>query len=92
MRMYLEQSAGGIQVENFDTEEEEEDFEIQEPQMQSTKDEEHMEDPMVNTILISDLQMINKFLSNNYNNEGFGMQRFEDDLSWVSVESIELFA
>jgi hypothetical protein len=31
--MYLEQSASGIQAENSDTEEEEENFEIQEPQM-----------------------------------------------------------
>jgi hypothetical protein len=40
-----------------------------------------MEDLAVNTILIFDLHMINKSMSNNYRNEGFGMQRFEDDLS-----------
>jgi hypothetical protein len=33
-----------------------------------------MEDPAVNTILIFDLQMINKSMSNNYKSEGFGMQ------------------
>jgi hypothetical protein len=41
--------------------------------MQSTEDEEHMEDPMVNTILIFDLQMTNKTMNNNNKSEGFGM-------------------
>jgi hypothetical protein len=42
-------------VENFDTEEEDEDYEIYKPQMQSIKDEEQMEDLAVNTILIFNL-------------------------------------
>jgi len=32
-----------------------------------------MEDPVVNTILIFDLEMINKSVSNNCKSEGFGM-------------------
>ncbi len=40
-----------------------------------------MEDPMVNTILIFSLQMTNKSANNNYKHEGFGIQRFEDELS-----------
>jgi hypothetical protein len=32
-----------------------------------------MEDFIINTILILDLQMINKFVINNYKNEKFGM-------------------
>jgi hypothetical protein len=49
--------------------------------MQSIEDEEQMEDPAVNTILIFNLQMTNKSMSNNYKSEGFGMQRSRDDLS-----------
>jgi predicted glycosyltransferase involved in capsule biosynthesis len=59
-------------VENHDTKEEYEDCEIQKSHMQSTKDEEHMEDPTINTILIFHLQMINKFTNNNCRSEGFG--------------------
>jgi hypothetical protein len=43
--------------------------------MKNTKDEEQMKDPKVNTILIFDLQMINKYVINNYKSEGFGMHR-----------------
>jgi hypothetical protein len=59
--------------------------------MQNTKDEKHMEDLTVNTILIFDLQMTNKFMNNTCKNEGFGMERFEDDMSKVFVESIKVF-
>jgi hypothetical protein len=31
-------------------------------------------------------------MNNNYRSEGFGMHDFEDDLSWVSTESIVVFA
>ncbi len=86
MPIYWEQSASGVQANNFDMEEEDEDCEIQKPQMQNTKDEEQVEDPMVNTILIFNLQMINKSVNNNYRSEGFGMQKSKDDLSWVSIE------
>ncbi len=91
MLVYQEQSANGVQVENFDTEEEDEDCEIQKPHMLSTKDEEHMEDHAVYIILIFDLQMIHKFVNNNYKNEGFGIQRFEDYMLRVSVELVEVF-
>jgi hypothetical protein len=50
-----------------------------------------VEDLVVNTILIFDLQMINKSVNNNYRSEGFGMQRSKDDLSWVLAESIKIF-
>jgi hypothetical protein len=40
-----------------------------------------MKDPMVNTILIFYLQMINKSVNNNYKHEGFGIERFEYELS-----------
>ncbi len=35
--------------------------------------------------------MTNKFVNNNNKSEGFGIQKSEDDLSWVSTESIEIF-
>jgi hypothetical protein len=35
--------------------------------------------------------MINKFVSNNYKSEGFGMQKFEDDMSKVSIALVEVF-
>jgi hypothetical protein len=50
-----------------------------------------MEDLTVNTILIFDLHMTNKSMSNNYGNEGFGMQRYEDDMSKVSIELVKIF-
>jgi len=46
-----------------------------------------MKDPMVNTILIFDLHITNKSVSNNYKSEGFGIQRSKDDLLRVSIES-----
>ncbi len=72
MPIYWEKSVGGVQVENFDTEEEDENYEIQKPQLQSIEDEKQMEDPMVNTILIFDLQMTDKSISNNYRSEDLG--------------------
>ncbi len=91
MLIYWELNAGGIQAENFDMEEEDENCEIQKPQMQNTKDEKQMEDPVVNTILIFDLEMINKSVSNNCKSEGFGMQRSKDDLSRISAKLAEIF-
>ncbi len=41
--------------------------------MENIEDEEQMEDPPVNIILIFDLQMTNKFVSNNCRTKGFGM-------------------
>jgi hypothetical protein len=50
-----------------------------------------MEDLVLNTILIFDLQMNNTFMSNNCKNEGLEIQRFEDDFSRVSIESATIF-
>ncbi len=47
---------------------------------------------MVNIILIFDLQMTNKSMSNNCKSEGFGMHRFEDDLLGILTESTTIFA
>ncbi len=91
MPVYWEQNPSGVQAENFDMEEEDEDCEIQKSQMQSIKDEEQMKDPTINTILIFDLQMINKFVNNNCKTEGFGIQRFEDNLSRVSTILTKVF-
>ncbi len=85
--MYWEQNIGGLQVEYFDTEVEDEDHDIQKPQIQSNEDEKQMEDPTVNKILIVELHMTNESMNNNYRNEGFGKQRFEDELSRVLAES-----
>ncbi len=90
--MYWEQNIGGLQVKDFDKEVEHEDYDIQKPQIRSNEDEEQMEDPNVNTILILELHMTNKFMSNNYRNEGFGMQKFEDELLRVLAKSAEVFA
>ncbi len=51
-----------------------------------------MKDLTVNTILIFDLQMINKSMNNNYKSEKIGIQRFEDDMLKVLVESTKVFA
>jgi hypothetical protein len=50
-----------------------------------------MEDPMVNIILILELHMTNESVNNNYKNNGFGMQRSEDELSKVSDELAKVF-
>ncbi len=72
-------------------EEDNENCETQNPQMQSIEDEKHMKDPTINTILIFDLQMTNKSMNNNYKSEGFGIQRFEDDMLGVSAKPTEVF-
>jgi hypothetical protein len=46
---------------------------------------------MVSTILIFDLQMINKSMNNNYKRGDFGIQRFEYELSWTWAKSVEIF-
>jgi len=51
-----------------------------------------VEDPMVHKILTLELHIINEFVNDNYRNKGFGMQRFEDDMSRVSIELVEIFA
>jgi len=40
MSIYWEQNVGGVHAENSDMKEEDEDYEIQKPQMQNTKDDE----------------------------------------------------
>jgi hypothetical protein len=41
--------------------------------IQSNESEEQMKDLTINIILILELQMTNKSVSNNYRSEGFGM-------------------
>ncbi len=72
MPIYWEQSAGGVQVENS-YKEEDENCEIQKPQMQNTKYEEQIEDHVINIILIFDLRMIDKSMGNSCKSERFGM-------------------
>ncbi len=91
MPIYWGQSVGGVQAKNFNTEEEDEDYEIQKPHMQSTEDEEQMEDLVINTILIVEQHMTNESMNNNCTSEGCRKHRFEDELSWVLVESIKVF-
>ncbi len=86
MSVYWEQSACELKAKNYNTKEENENCEIQKPHMQNIKDEKQMEDLVTNTILIFNLHMTNKFMNNNYKNEGFGMQKSEDDLSRVLTE------
>jgi hypothetical protein len=57
----------------------------------SIKHEKQIKDLTVNITLVFDLQMSNKFMSNNCKSEGFEIQISEDDLSRVSVESITIF-
>jgi len=51
---------------------EDEDCDIQKPQLQSNEDEEQIEDLALNTILIVELHMTNESMSNICRNEGFG--------------------
>jgi len=72
MPMYWEQNIGGLQAKYFDTKVEDEDCDIQKPQLQSNEDEEQIEDLALNTILIVELHMTNESMSNICRNEGFG--------------------
>ncbi len=92
MLVQWEKNVGGGQGENFNMKEEDEACEMKKPYMQSIEDEEQMEDPTINIILIFDLQMTNKFMSNNCKSEGFGMKKFENDMLRVSNESLDLLA
>lgn len=74
-----EHNASGVQVQDSNTEEEEEDYEIQKPQMQNIEHEEQIKDHVINIILIFDLEVTNKFVSNNCRSERLGMHRTEDD-------------
>ncbi len=64
MLIYWEDNVGGVQVEDFDMDKEDEDCEIQKPQIQNIEDEEQVKDLVVNTILILELHMINKSICN----------------------------
>ncbi len=58
----------GLQVEDFDMEVEDEEYDIQKPHIWSNENEEQMEDgrwKMVNIILILELHMTNKSVNNN---------------------------
>jgi hypothetical protein len=92
MPLYWEHSVSGVQAKNFDIEHNDEDYVILKPKIKNVVDEEQVKDLVVNTILIFDMQMSNKSMNNNCRSEGFGMHDFEDDLSWVSFESIVVFA
>jgi hypothetical protein len=70
---------------------EDENCDIQKTEICSNEDEEHMEDPTVNIILIVELHMTNESMNNNNRNEGFGKQRSKDELSRLSTESTEVF-
>jgi hypothetical protein len=59
--------------------------------MRCNEEKEKMKDLEVNTILSLELQMTNKSMNNNYKSEGFGIQSFEVDLSWVLAELTEVF-
>ncbi len=92
MLMYWEQSVGGLHVEDFDTKVEDENYVTQKLDMWCNDEEEQMKDLEVNTILILQLQMTKKSLSNNYKNEGSRIQKFEVNLLGVLVELTKVFA
>ncbi len=78
-------------MEDFDTEEEDVDYEIQKPQTQNIEHEEQIKDLAVNIMLIFYLEVTNKSMSNNCKSEGFGMQRAEDDQLGILAEYLEVF-
>ncbi len=53
MPIYQDQSVGGIQEVNFDTEEEDEGCEIQKPQMKIDEDKKQITNLAMNTIFFS---------------------------------------
>ncbi len=55
--------------------------------METIENQEQMKNLVVNTILILEHHMTNKSMGNNYKTGEFGMQRSEDDMSKVQVES-----
>jgi hypothetical protein len=59
--------------------------------MQHNEDEKWMKDPEVNTILILELQITSKSMSNNYKSEGSGIHKFEVDLLGILAKLIEVF-
>jgi hypothetical protein len=76
-------------VENFDTKEGDEDYEIQKPQMKNVEDEKQSKNHVVNIMFIFDLQMNNKSMNNNDRNGRFGIQR--SDMSEVLAKLAIIF-
>ncbi len=72
MLVYWEQNTSGLQAKDSYTKVEDKDCDIQKPQIRSNENEEHVEDLMINTILIVQLHTTNEFVSSNYKSEGFG--------------------
>ncbi len=56
----VQQSANRVQIENYNMEVDDEDHEIQKPQMKNVANKEHIKDPTVNIVSIFNLQMNNK--------------------------------
>jgi hypothetical protein len=72
MSIYWEHSVSGVQAEDFDMDKEDEDCEIQKPQIQSTEDEKQMKDLAINIILILELHTTDKSIGNNCKSEDLG--------------------
>ncbi len=72
MLIYQEQSASGVHAENSNMEDDE-DYETYKSQMKNAEDEKQIQDLVMNTVLIFNLQISNKSSSNNCRNEGFGI-------------------
>ncbi len=86
MPIYWEQSASGVQKVNLDTKEDDEGCEIWKPQMKNVKYKKHIINPVVNIVFIFYPEM-----NNNCKSVRFGMQRFKDDMSSISVETTVIF-
>lgn len=71
MSVYSEHSASGVQVDNFDLEQDDEDCETQKSQMKNVEDEKQIQDLRMNIMLIFNMKINNKFVSNNCRSEGF---------------------
>ncbi len=72
---------------NFDIEDDDEGYQISKPHMKNDEFKKQIIDPTMNIIFIFNLQM-----NNNYSNAKFGMHKFIDDMSSISIESIIVFA
>jgi hypothetical protein len=59
--------------------------------MKNVKDEELIQDLIVNIMLNFNLQKSNKSMNNNFKSEGFGIQRSEDDMSTILTKSTLVF-
>lgn len=66
MPIYLEQSGGGLQKEDFNMKVEDENYVTQKPHIMGNDEENRMEDLKVKTILTIEFQMKDKLLDDNY--------------------------